>query len=279
MPSRHAARLSAAGVALIVGMTGCKASSRAEWGPALASQLTAANASEIPPPEKRGHMDHRPHHGGVVLMNGDVHFELVMDPRGRHAIYFTDEMREPIPPARIDGASLDIARRGAYTEHVELAPSGDHFVATGRWLLGSELSVRLGYASGGEPYFIDIPYEKRGLAGDVRGPHGGMLAPLSPGSIELLAQQSGRFDLWLLDGAQATRAPSAATARVQVAQAGFAEVELAPEGDRLTGKGPVLWGNHPSITVLYVEGERRETLRFTLHLEHHDASGDHAAHD
>src|SRR5262245_2935544 len=44
------------------------------------------------------HGDHNPHHGGVVMMKGELHYEVVVDPSGQaHRLYFTDAIREDLP--------------------------------------------------------------------------------------------------------------------------------------------------------------------------------------
>jgi len=63
----------------------------------------AAAAAKTPPPAATQggampHGDHNPHHGGIVMMKGDVHYEVVLDPDGRdHRVYFTDAVREDLP--------------------------------------------------------------------------------------------------------------------------------------------------------------------------------------
>ena len=43
------------------------------------------------------HGDHTPHHGGMVLMNGDIHYEVVLGRDGRHRIWFSDAVRNDLP--------------------------------------------------------------------------------------------------------------------------------------------------------------------------------------
>ena len=44
------------------------------------------------------HDDHSPRHGGLVMMLGDLHYEVVLDPEGEHRVYFTNELRDDLPP-------------------------------------------------------------------------------------------------------------------------------------------------------------------------------------
>ena len=43
------------------------------------------------------HGDHSAHHGGLVLMNGELHYEVVFDRDGRHRVWFSDAVREDLP--------------------------------------------------------------------------------------------------------------------------------------------------------------------------------------
>lgn len=55
---------------------------------ALASELPAGSGATVP------HRDHEPRHGGVVLMKGDLHYEVVLDPTGQSfRVFFTDASR------------------------------------------------------------------------------------------------------------------------------------------------------------------------------------------
>jgi uncharacterized membrane protein YphA (DoxX/SURF4 family) len=58
------------------------------------------------------HIDHAPRHGGVVMMSGDVHIELVVGPSGSVFLYPSDATRTPIPPAEAQG-TIRIDRPGS----------------------------------------------------------------------------------------------------------------------------------------------------------------------
>ena len=78
----------------------------------LCAVVVAAACSNPPPPAPavnqapkdaqhagitEPHGDHSPHHGGIVLMNGDVHYEVVMDPAGKYEVWFSDAVRTDLP--------------------------------------------------------------------------------------------------------------------------------------------------------------------------------------
>lgn len=106
------------------------------------------------------HGDHTPHHGGLVLMNGDVHYEVVLGANGRHEVWFSDAMRNELPASIVSGVRIEVARPGAPIEPLDLAidEAGEAWVATGRPLAGDGVMVSLRYLLDGKPYEIEIPY-------------------------------------------------------------------------------------------------------------------------
>ena len=106
------------------------------------------------------HGDHTPHHGGMVLMNGDVHYEIVLAPNGRHQIWFSDAMRNELPASVASGVTLEVMRPGAASETVQLTidETGEAWVANARPLEGDGIVVKVRYALQGEPYEIELPF-------------------------------------------------------------------------------------------------------------------------
>ena len=68
--------------------------------------IGAAPASDKP------HADHLPRHGGVVMMSGDLHVEMVVSPSGGVLLYLSDATRAPIPPSEASG-TIRIERPGS----------------------------------------------------------------------------------------------------------------------------------------------------------------------
>ena len=56
------------------------------------------------------HGDHSPHHGGLVLMQGELHYEVVLDRNGKHAIWFSDAVREDLPASVASKVAMTVAR-------------------------------------------------------------------------------------------------------------------------------------------------------------------------
>ena len=106
------------------------------------------------------HGDHSPHHGGMVLMQGELHYEVVLDPKGKHAVWFSDAVREDLPASVASRVAMTVMRRGAAPEALTLAidESGESWVASGQPVAGHDVMVKLAFAARGEPFEIEIPF-------------------------------------------------------------------------------------------------------------------------
>lgn len=106
------------------------------------------------------HGDHSPHHGGVVLMQGELHYEVVLDPKGRHAVWFSDAVRAELPASVASRVAMTVVRPNAPAELLTLAidDSGESWVASGQPLAGSDVVVKLVFTARGEDHEIEIPY-------------------------------------------------------------------------------------------------------------------------
>jgi hypothetical protein len=114
------------------------------------------------------HGDHSPHHGGVVMMKGDLHYEVVLDANGRYRLYFTDATRADLPAAAAASASITLMRKGEPPEGIELRidESGESWVGQGRPVKDpSTTTARVSYTiRGEEPYWIDLPFDIKNSA-------------------------------------------------------------------------------------------------------------------
>jgi hypothetical protein len=106
------------------------------------------------------HGDHVPHHGGVVYMYDDMHYEVVLAPDGRHRIYFTDATREDLPASVASSVSLIVERPNADPESLSGAidDSGESWLLTGRPVGDPKTSVRVSFTVKGGQYWIDVPF-------------------------------------------------------------------------------------------------------------------------
>lgn len=91
-------------------------------------------------------------------MNGEVHYEVVLDRAGRHRLWFSDAVREDLPASQAAKVTMVILRSGAPDESLALAidDSGESWVAAGRPVAG-EVTVKVSYLLRGEPFEIEIP--------------------------------------------------------------------------------------------------------------------------
>ena len=80
-------------MALLCSCVGACSSKPADQPAVAAAKPKDAQHAGITTP----HGDHSPHHGGMVMMNGDNHYEVVFDGAGKHRVWFSDAVREDLP--------------------------------------------------------------------------------------------------------------------------------------------------------------------------------------
>ncbi|MEW6323660.1 MAG: hypothetical protein AB1635_21520 [Acidobacteriota bacterium] len=140
---------------------------------AMATGACSAPPSEAPPAEANvpphdaehagvtePHGDHTPHRGGLVLMNGDLHYEVVLDPGGRHQVWFSSATREDLPASIAADVVMVVSRPGAPPERLDLVidQAGEAWVARGQPLAGPDAMVKVTYTVRGVPHEVEIPY-------------------------------------------------------------------------------------------------------------------------
>jgi hypothetical protein len=106
------------------------------------------------------HGDHSPRKGGLVLMNGDIHYEVVLSREGRHRIWFSDPVRADLPASVATGVTMIITRPGEADEVLSLAidENGESWIAAGRPVPRHDAYVKITYALQGEPHEVEIPF-------------------------------------------------------------------------------------------------------------------------
>jgi hypothetical protein len=116
-------------------------------------------------PEGVPHGDHAPHHGGVVMMKGDLHYEIVLESAGRYRVYFTDATRVDLPAATAENASITIRRPDSPPEGIELRidEAGESWIGEGQPVSNPAQTIaRITYTiRGEEPYWIDVPFNAK----------------------------------------------------------------------------------------------------------------------
>jgi hypothetical protein len=106
------------------------------------------------------HGDHTPRQGGLVLMNGDVHYEVVMDPSGKYEVWFSDAVRTELPASIASHVRVQVTRPTEPPETVALAidEAGESWVGQGRRVTGDGVMVKITYALKGAPHEVDMPF-------------------------------------------------------------------------------------------------------------------------
>lgn len=137
-------------------LVACACSSKPAPAPAAAEKKPndAAHAAITTP-----HGDHSPHHGGMVLMNGETHYEVVFDPGGKHRVWFSDAVREDLPASVASKVAMTITRPKAAPESLALQidENGESWVANGQPIAGADVTVKLTIVAKGEPYEVELP--------------------------------------------------------------------------------------------------------------------------
>jgi hypothetical protein len=105
------------------------------------------------------HGDHNPRYGGLVLMNGDLHFEIVAGRDGAYRLYFSDATRQELPAATASNVTITVTQRSHPPEAIALHidDSGESWTGRGHPLDDPAATLRVAYTAGGTPYFIDVP--------------------------------------------------------------------------------------------------------------------------
>jgi hypothetical protein len=110
------------------------------------------------------HGDHSPHHAGLVLMNGDVHYEVVMHSSGRYEVWFTDAVRTELPASVASNVRVLVTRPSAAAETIALAidESGESWVGQGQPVSGEGVMVKVTYDLKGVATEIEMPFVAAG---------------------------------------------------------------------------------------------------------------------
>ena len=106
------------------------------------------------------HADHLPRHGGLVLMNGDLHFEVILNKEGRHRVYFSDAVRAELPASIASELTITITQHQKATETLKarIDTDGKRWVADGKPVDDVNAVARVAFIAQGRPYWIDLPF-------------------------------------------------------------------------------------------------------------------------
>jgi len=124
------------------------------------SAASPATPARLEPGATVPHMDHTPRHGGLVLMRGDTHFEVVMSKGGLCQVYFTDATRTELPASFASEVEIGLASLDGERQSVpfQADPEGKMWIGRLKVTDDPHLIVRVTYVAQGEqPYLIDVP--------------------------------------------------------------------------------------------------------------------------
>jgi|SRR5437899_5855332 len=143
--------------ACAVGLTASMACSSKPAERTVTAAPVLAAAGTVP------HGDHNPHHGGIVMMKGDLHYEVVLDKSGRaYQVYFTDAVREDLPASIASVVALTIKRPGEPEEPISMTidDAGESWIGKGRAVRDPlNTWATIAFTIAHEPYSIDTPFD------------------------------------------------------------------------------------------------------------------------
>jgi hypothetical protein len=128
---------------------------------AAASSAAMPMASSMTDSGTAPHGDHQPHHGGIVYMYADLHYEVVLESDGHHRVYFTDSVREDLPASVASEVSLTIEAPRHQREKLigTIDPQGECWIFGGQPVAGGDDTVvRVAFVAKGDQYWIDVPF-------------------------------------------------------------------------------------------------------------------------
>lgn len=128
----------------------------------------ACSRGEDPPPSTADHTatahnDHTPKFGGLVLMDRDLHFEVLAESSGDFRVYFSDDRRNPLPASSVANPVVTVMRPNADAEVVELQKDASDASWIGKsrpveLAESSDTMVRVSYLYRDQSYWIDLPF-------------------------------------------------------------------------------------------------------------------------
>ncbi len=106
------------------------------------------------------HGNHDPHHGGVVYMKDNLHFEIVFTREGTHRIYFSDAARAALPASTASEVTVSFSSGEEPREvlKADVDETGESWIANGKTVPKEDTSARVTFVVENEPYWIDVPF-------------------------------------------------------------------------------------------------------------------------
>jgi hypothetical protein len=94
-------------------------------------------------------------------MHGDLHFEVLLDPKGAHRVFLTDAVRVELPASAASEVTMVILRPGEEppeTLPLAIDEFGESWIAQGRPVEDRESRALVSLVHLGERYEIELPF-------------------------------------------------------------------------------------------------------------------------
>ena len=93
-------------------------------------------------------------------MLGDLHYEVVLNPKGEHRVYFSDARRAELPASVTTEVSITVNHDPGVSEPLkaDIDPSGQFWVAHGTPVENLSATARIAFTVEGKPYWIELPF-------------------------------------------------------------------------------------------------------------------------
>jgi hypothetical protein len=106
------------------------------------------------------HGTHDPKYGGVVLMSGEMHYEVVASQDGEFKIYFSDAGRNELPASAVSKVKVAIKRPGFLPETVDLkiSESGENWIGKGGFVDDKKTNLGISFDFQGQSFTSEMPY-------------------------------------------------------------------------------------------------------------------------
>ncbi len=107
-------------------------------------------------------------------MHGDLHFEVLLDPDGRHRVYLTDAVRSELPASAASEVTVTVLRPGedqGETLVLEIDEFGESWVARGQPVVEEESRAVVALVHQGERYEIELPFLAEPMDPEAADPH------------------------------------------------------------------------------------------------------------
>ena len=128
--------------------------------PVNAAVGEASAMGDMPAHGSATHGDHNRKFGGLVLMYGLLHFEIVGRPEGGVELHMSDAMRVPMPAVTVSDVTVEIEREdGAFeTVTMSISEAGDFWSGPCAPLTDREnTTVHFAFVAFGVPYVYALP--------------------------------------------------------------------------------------------------------------------------